>query len=62
MNVRTTRLENGLRVVTDTMPHLRTAALGVWVEAGSRSERPEQNGITHLLEHMARIFQDSAGM
>ena len=53
MNVRTTRLENGLRVVTDTMPHLRTAALGVWVEAGSRSERPEQNGITHLLEHMA---------
>jgi len=53
MSVRVSRLDNGLRVVTDTMPHLRTAALGVWVEAGSRSETAEQNGITHLLEHMA---------
>lgn len=53
MQVRVTRLANGLRVVTDTMAHLRTAALGVWVGAGSRSELPEQNGITHLLEHMA---------
>nr|WP_067220665.1 pitrilysin family protein [Stappia indica] len=53
MQVRVTRLANGLRVVTDTMPHLRTAALGVWVGAGSRSETPDQNGITHLLEHMA---------
>jgi predicted Zn-dependent peptidase len=53
MQVRVTRLENGLTVVTDTMPHLRTAALGVWIGAGSRSETPEQNGIAHLLEHMA---------
>ena len=53
MTVRVTRLENGMRVVTDAMPHLHTTALGVWVGAGSRSETSEQNGITHLLEHMA---------
>ncbi|EFO34469.1 processing peptidase subunit beta [Roseibium sp. TrichSKD4] len=53
MDVRTTVLDNGLTVVTDRMPHLKTAALGIWVKTGSRSERVEQNGITHLLEHMA---------
>ncbi|WP_094462291.1 M16 family metallopeptidase [Pannonibacter phragmitetus] len=53
MEVRTTRLANGLTVITDRMPSLRTAALGVWVRTGSRAEAPEQNGITHLLEHMA---------
>ena len=53
MDVRVTRLENGLTVVTDTLSHLRTAALGIWIGAGSRSETAEQNGITHLLEHMA---------
>ncbi|MCX2723816.1 M16 family metallopeptidase [Roseibium salinum] len=53
MNVKTTVLENGLTVVTDQMPHLKTAALGVWVRTGSRAETPSQNGITHLLEHMA---------
>ncbi len=53
MNVKTTRLPNGMTVVTDQMPHLKTVALGVWVRTGSRAETPEQNGITHLLEHMA---------
>lgn len=53
MNVKTTVLENGLTVVTDQMPHLKTAALGVWVRTGSRAETVSQNGITHLLEHMA---------
>ncbi|MBO6755255.1 MAG: insulinase family protein [Roseibium sp.] len=53
MDVKTTVLDNGLTVVTDRMPHLKTAALGVWVRTGSRSERTAQNGITHLLEHMA---------
>ncbi len=51
--VRQTTLESGLRVVTETMPHLETAALGVWVAAGSRAEREAENGIAHLLEHMA---------
>ena len=53
MDLNTTVLNNGLTVVTDRMPHLKTAALGVWIKTGSRSERLEQNGITHLLEHMA---------
>ncbi|NRG19789.1 insulinase family protein [Rhizobiales bacterium] len=53
MDVEVTRLANGLTVVTDNMPHLATTALGVWVQGGSRSESLSQNGITHLLEHMA---------
>lgn len=53
MNVRVSRLDNGLTVVTDRMPHLETAALGVWVNVGSRNEAEDQHGITHLLEHMA---------
>ncbi|ADZ71809.1 M16 family metallopeptidase [Polymorphum gilvum] len=53
MEVRRTTLDNGLTVITDRMPHLKTAALGVWVRTGSRSETPDENGITHLLEHMA---------
>ncbi len=53
MDVRTSTLSNGLTVVTDQMAHLKTAALGVWVRTGSRAENPDQNGITHLLEHMA---------
>ncbi|MEP2706916.1 MAG: pitrilysin family protein [Roseibium sp.] len=53
MNVKTTVLDNGLTVVTDQMPHLKTAALGVWIRTGSRVENLDQNGITHLLEHMA---------
>ncbi len=53
MNVRVSRIANGLTVVTDNMPRLKTAALGVWVKTGSRSETERENGITHLLEHMA---------
>jgi predicted Zn-dependent peptidase len=53
MDVQVTTLSNGLTVVTDRMPQLKTAALGVWVRTGSRAENRDQNGITHLLEHMA---------
>jgi predicted Zn-dependent peptidase len=53
MSVEVTRLSSGLSVVTDRMPHLESAALGVWVGAGSRDERPDEHGISHLLEHMA---------
>jgi predicted Zn-dependent peptidase len=48
-----TTLPNGLRIVTETMPSLRSASIGVWVTAGGRHERIEQNGIAHFLEHMA---------
>jgi predicted Zn-dependent peptidase len=53
MSVEVTRLPSGLVVVTDAMPHLETASLGVWVGSGSRDERPDEHGISHMLEHMA---------
>ncbi|MGJ5082117.1 M16 family metallopeptidase [Bradyrhizobium sp. HKCCYLS3013] len=53
MGVEVTKLPTGLTVVTDTMPHLETAALGVWAGVGGRDEKPDEHGISHLLEHMA---------
>jgi predicted Zn-dependent peptidase len=49
---RKTVLNNGIRVVSETITHVRSVSLGVWADVGSRDERPEQNGISHLLEHM----------
>jgi predicted Zn-dependent peptidase len=46
-------LPNGLRIVTEHMPGLQSASVGLWVMAGGRHERPEQNGVAHFLEHMA---------
>ncbi|MDA3858718.1 MAG: pitrilysin family protein [Roseovarius sp.] len=53
MSVQLTTLPNGFRIVTEHMPGLQSAAIGVWVLAGARNERAEQNGIAHFLEHMA---------
>jgi predicted Zn-dependent peptidase len=53
MPVEVTKLSSGLTVVTDSMPHLESASLGVWVGSGSRDEKPDEHGISHLLEHMA---------
>jgi predicted Zn-dependent peptidase len=53
MSVQLTTLKSGINVLTDTMPHLETASLGVWVASGSRDERRDEHGISHLLEHMA---------
>ncbi|KIZ39543.1 MULTISPECIES: pitrilysin family protein [Rhodopseudomonas] len=53
MSVELTKLPSGLTVVTDTMPHLETAALGVWTGVGGRDEKADEHGISHLLEHMA---------
>ncbi|MEW6767184.1 MAG: pitrilysin family protein [Pseudomonadota bacterium] len=53
MNVNVTKLASGLTVITDTMPHLETAALGVWTGVGGRDEKPDEHGMSHLLEHMA---------
>ncbi len=53
MTVELHRLKNGVRVVTEHMPGLQSASIGVWVAAGGRHERVEQNGIAHFLEHMA---------
>lgn len=53
MSVQSTTLDNGMVVLTDDMPHLESASLGVWVKAGARSERRAEHGVSHLLEHMA---------
>jgi predicted Zn-dependent peptidase len=52
-NIRLTTLDSGLIVATDSMSTVETASLGVWVNAGTRHEAPEINGISHMLEHMA---------
>lgn len=53
MSTEVTRLSNGLRVVSQHMPHLGTVALGMWVASGARHEEDHEHGISHLLEHMA---------
>src|SRR5579864_5923831 len=53
MTLEISKLSNGLTVVTDPMPQLESASLGIWVNTGSRNETPGQMGISHLLEHMA---------
>ncbi len=47
-----TLLENGLWVATETLPHVRSACLGVYLDTGSRDERPGANGLAHFFEHM----------
>lgn len=53
MTAEITTLPNGLRVVSETMPHVETVSLGVWVGAGARHETESQHGLSHFLEHMA---------
>lgn len=53
MTVQTHKLPNGFRIVTEHMPGLKSASIGIWVKAGCRHEREDQNGIAHFLEHMA---------
>ncbi|MBV9508203.1 MAG: insulinase family protein [Acidobacteriia bacterium] len=47
-----TTLPNGVRVITEAMPHVRSVSVGIWIGTGSRRETPEQNGISHFIEHM----------
>jgi len=49
---RKTVLPNGIRVVTETMPNVRSVTTGIWVDVGSRDEEAHESGISHLLEHM----------
>jgi len=50
---RITRLDNGLRIATESNPKLKTATVGVWIDAGSRFETLSDNGTAHFLEHMS---------
>lgn len=47
-----TVLPCGLRIVTETIPSVRSVAVGLWVDVGSRDEAEEEAGITHFIEHM----------
>ena len=49
---RKTTLPNGLRVITEAMPSVRSASIGIWADVGSAAETREQRGISHLVEHM----------
>lgn len=49
---RKTVLPNGVRVITEQMPAVRSASLGIWADVGSAAERHERRGISHLVEHM----------
>ena len=46
-------LNNGLRIVYERLPYLRSASIGVWVKAGSIMEGDGEFGLSHFLEHMA---------
>ena len=50
--VQKTVLPNGIQVVTEEIPSVHSVSVGIWVEAGSRDERSEENGISHFIEHM----------
>jgi predicted Zn-dependent peptidase len=50
--MRATRLPNGIRVLSEELPDLGSVTVGIWVENGSRYERPDQAGISHFLEHL----------
>ena len=45
-------LRNGITIVTETVPHVRSVSVGLWIKVGSRSESPDKRGVSHLIEHM----------
>ena len=51
-NIRRTTLPNGLLVLTESIPHVRSVSMGVWLASGSRDESLALNGISHFVEHM----------
>lgn len=57
-DIETTTLSNGIRVITEAMPHVRSVSVGFWIGSGSRDETPEVNGISHFIEHM--LFKGTA--
>ncbi len=51
-DIEATTLSNGIRVITEAMPHMRSVSVGFWIGTGSRHETTQQNGISHFIEHM----------
>ncbi len=58
MTAAKTVLDNGVTIVSEHVPHLRSATVGVWMSVGSRDESPPENGIGHFIEHM--LFKGTA--
>ncbi|MEI6913700.1 MAG: pitrilysin family protein [Armatimonadota bacterium] len=50
--VNITNLDNGIRVITEHVPHVESVALGIWIGAGAKNEQTSEFGISHFLEHM----------
>jgi predicted Zn-dependent peptidase len=57
-DILTTTLPNGIKVITESMPHVRSVSVGIWVSSGSRRETGEENGLSHFIEHM--LFKGTA--
>ena len=57
-DILTTTLPNGIKVITEAMPHVRSVSVGIWVSSGSRRESAEENGLSHFIEHM--LFKGTA--
>ncbi|MCL4841539.1 MAG: insulinase family protein [Bryobacteraceae bacterium] len=57
-DIAVTTLSNGIRVITEPMPSVRSVAAGIWIGCGSRAEKPAENGISHFIEHM--LFKGTA--
>jgi len=51
-NIKKEVLDNGLTILTERMPHVRSISLGIWLKIGSRSETQELNGVAHFIEHL----------
>ncbi|MEO7143509.1 MAG: pitrilysin family protein [Bryobacteraceae bacterium] len=51
-DIQTAVLPNGVRIISESMQHVRSVSVGVWIGTGSRSETPEENGLSHFVEHM----------
>ena len=50
--IETVTLDNGLKIVFEKIPYVRSAAFGIWIKTGTRYEKPEENGVSHFIEHM----------
>ena len=51
-DIQQAELPNGVVIVTEKMPHVRSVSVGIWLGTGSRAESTERNGIAHFIEHM----------
>jgi predicted Zn-dependent peptidase len=56
--IETSTLTNGIRLISEQMPHVRSVSVGIWIGTGSRRETAKQNGISHFVEHM--VFKGSS--